>query len=248
MTWTALVLAGSRGAADPVALAAGTSHKAFADINGTPMIGYVLDSLRAEPRITRIAVSIETDAPALPDGVDRLDAKDSPAASLCAAMASLQVPLLVTTADHPLLRPEMIASFLDQAEGNPAQALAALCPKEVAEQAGNPAKRTYLPFRDGQASGTNMFALKTPQAVAVAEFWRKLETLRKSPLRMAKAIGPGLLIRTAFRRLDRAHAEKALGRTTGCPVAFAVITHPDAAHDVDTAADLAFVKQRLLSV
>ena len=246
MNWTALMLAGSRGATDPVALAAGTQYKAFADINGRPMISYVIDSLRAEPRIERIVVSIEKDAPNLPEGVERIAALGSPASSVHSALETLPTPVLVTTADHPLLTPDMIASFLDEAERNPAEALTALCPREIAEQAGNPARRTYLPFRDGRASGTNLFALKTPQTLAVVAFWRKIEKLRKSPIRMAKTLGPGLLIRTALGRLQRSHAEQALERATGCPVAFTELMYPDAAHDVDTPADLNFVAHRLL--
>ena len=246
MKWTVLILAGSRGPLDPVAQAAGVGHKAFAAINGRPMITYVVDTLRAEPRIERIAASIEKNAPDLPDGVERIDADDSPASSLRAAMTKLPTPLLVTTADHPLLLPEMVSSFLDEAENSPAAALTALCPREIAEQAGNPARRTYLPFRDGRASGTNLFALKTPQTVTVVEFWRRLERLRKSPLRMAMTLGPSLLLRTALGRLKRADAEKALERATGCPVAFAELLHPDAAHDVDSANDLKFVARRLI--
>ena len=245
MSWTALILAGSRGPTDPVAQAAGTDYKAFADINGQPMISYVIAALRAEPRIAAIAASIESDAPDLPDGIQRIDALDSPASSLRAALTEVSMPVLVTTADHPLLLPEMVAAFLDEAENNPAEAMTALCPREWAERAGNPAKRTYLPFKDGPASGTNLFALKTQKAIAVVEFWRRLEKLRKSPLRMAAILGPGLLIRTALGQLKRAKAEQALERATGCPVVFAELHHPDAAHDVDTAADLDFVKRVL---
>jgi len=42
MKWTVLILAGSRGPLDPVAQAAGVGHKAFAAINGRPMITYVV--------------------------------------------------------------------------------------------------------------------------------------------------------------------------------------------------------------
>ena len=246
MSWTALILAGSRGPTDPVAQAAGTQFKAFAEINGRPMISYVVDALRAEPRIGRIAASIERNAPDLPDGIERIDAEESPASSLRAAMTVLPTPLLVATADHPLLLPEMITSFLNDAENSSAQALSALCPQEVAEKAGNPARRTYLPFRDGRASGTNLFALKTSQTMAVADFWRHLERLRKNPIRMAATLGFGTLARAATGRLTRAHVEAALQRATGCPVAFAELCYPDAAHDVDTADDLEFVARRLL--
>ena len=66
MSWTAVVLAGSRGTADPVAQARGVSHKAFADIAGKPMIAHVLDTLSAAPSVDDVVVVIERPAPELP--------------------------------------------------------------------------------------------------------------------------------------------------------------------------------------
>ena len=65
--FTALVLAGRRGPTDPVAQAAGCSHKALVPIAGIPMLVRVLRELRAVPHVKQIAVSI--DDPAILDGV-----------------------------------------------------------------------------------------------------------------------------------------------------------------------------------
>ena len=57
---TAVILAGSRaGAADPMASAAGVSHKALLPVAGVPMLARVADALRASPAVGRIAVMIE---------------------------------------------------------------------------------------------------------------------------------------------------------------------------------------------
>ncbi|MFC7554928.1 hypothetical protein ACFQU7_25930 [Pseudoroseomonas wenyumeiae] len=49
---TALVLAGSRaGAADPMAMAAGVSHKALLPVGGVPMLARVLEALRDSPAL-----------------------------------------------------------------------------------------------------------------------------------------------------------------------------------------------------
>ena len=88
MSWTAVVLAGSRGAADPVARAGGVSHKAFADVAGKPMIAHVLDTLAAAPSIDGVVVVIERSAPELPrpDAL-RIDAAPSPSLRALAGFA-----------------------------------------------------------------------------------------------------------------------------------------------------------------
>jgi len=245
MSWTAVILAGSRGAADPVAQAAGVSHKAFAGIAGRTMIARVADALAAVPQIARVLVSIEPGAPALPAGLARLDAAASPARSVAAALAAATPPVLVTTADHPLLTPGMVADFIRGAEASGADICAAVATRPVVEAAGNPARRTYLRFRDAEVSGCNLFALRTPRAEAAVRFWQRLEADRKKPWRMALAIGPLTLAAYAAGRLTMAGAAQALGRAAGCSAALVALDHPEAAHDVDKPADLAFAEARL---
>lgn len=243
--WGALILAGSRGPSDPVAQAAGVAHKAFAPIAGRPMIEHVVAALRATPQVGDIAASIAPEATPLPDGVARLDAQAGPAASTLAAFDRLGAPLLVTTADHPLLTPGMVADLLRAAADTQADVLAGVCPRATVESAGNPARRTWLRFADGDASGANLFALASPRARGAVALWRAVEAERKRPWRMAWAIGPGVLARYLAGRLDRAAAAAALGRAAGCTAAIALIDHPDAAHDVDRPEDLAFAARRL---
>ena len=243
MRWTALVLAGSRGAADPVATAAGVAHKAFAPLAGRAMIAHVLDALGEASEVGDIAVSIEPEADPLPGNVLRLDAASGPAASVAAAVDRLGTPLLITTADHPLLTPAMISAFLAGARG--VDVAAGVCPRPTVEAAGNPAKRTWLRLADGAVSGTNLFALATPAARGAVTLWQGLEADRKRPWRMARRIGPGMLARYLAGRLDRAAAARAIGAAAGCRAALVEVDHPDAAHDVDRPGDLAFVSARL---
>ena len=245
--WSALILAGSRGPQDPVAQAAGVSHKAFAELAGRPMIAHVLDALRAVPEIGAIAASIAPDAPALPAGVLRLDAGPGPSASALAAFDRLGPPLLITAADHPLLTPGMISDLLSTARQSGADAVAGICPRATVEAAGNPAPRTWIRFSDGAVSGANLFALATLRARGALLLWQRLEAERKRPWRMAWRVGPTVLARYLVGRLDSASAAGAIGRLAGCSARFAVIDHPDAAHDVDRPADLDFAARRLLA-
>ena len=246
MRWTAVILAGSRGAADPVARASGVSHKAFAEIAGKPMIAHVLDTLAAAPSIGGAVVVIERSAPELPrPDARRVDAARSPSASALAGFEAAGAPVLVTTADHPLLTVEMIEHFLAAAADSGVDVAAGVALRQVVEQAGSTAPRTYLAFRDGEVSGCNMFALLTPRARAALAYWRLLEAKRKHPRRMAWAVGPFTLIRYALGLLSSKAAAAALGRAAGCRAALITLPFPDAAHDVDKPADLAFAEARL---
>jgi len=248
MSWTAVVLAGSRGAADPVAQASGVSHKAFAEVAGKPMIAHVLDTLAAAPSIGGIVVVIERSAPELPrPEVRRIDAARSPSMSALAGFEAAGAPVLVTTADHPLLTVEMVEHFIaaTAAAGPGIDVAAGVALRPVVEAAGSTARRTYLRFRDGEASGCNLFALMTTRAGIALTYWRKLEAKRKHPLQMAWAVGPYTLIRYALGLLSMRAAAASLGRAAGCRAALIVLPFPDAAHDVDKPADLAFAETRL---
>ena len=73
----------------------------------------------------------------------------------------------------------------------------------------------------------------------------KLEGKRKHPLQLAWSVGPFTLIRYACGILSTRGAAAALGRAAGCRMALIALPFPDAAHDVDKPADLAFAEARL---
>ncbi|MDO9488983.1 MAG: hypothetical protein Q7J32_11460 [Sphingomonadaceae bacterium] len=57
---TALVLAGKRdGVLDPLAAAAGVTHKCLVPIAGRPLIAHVVDALAASRQVATILVSID---------------------------------------------------------------------------------------------------------------------------------------------------------------------------------------------
>ena len=62
LSYTALVLAASRGNLDPLAQAGGVSHKCFIDIAGRPMLQRVVEGVMASPRVKHTIVAIEPDS------------------------------------------------------------------------------------------------------------------------------------------------------------------------------------------
>ncbi|MEM8793209.1 MAG: nucleotidyltransferase family protein [Pseudomonadota bacterium] len=241
MKWQALILAGSRGPDDPVAAAAGVEYKALAPVAGKPMIDHVIEALSGCKAVGTIAVSGPAGLP-LPSDVVLTPSEATPASSVLAAFEQLDAPLLITTADNPLLSAATVQAFLEGLEGGSADIAAAVSPKEIAERAGNPGRRTYLKFRDGPVSGCNLFAVRTQKGRGAIEFWRRLETQRKQPWRMALTIGPGILSRYLAGLLAIDQAADAIGRRAGCIAATASLSDPYAPHDVDRPEDLHFVE------
>ena len=247
---TAVILAGSRaGAADPMALAAGISHKALLPVAGVPMLARVADALRASPAVGRIAVMIEAPGRTLagfeaPAGLLLRETAPSPSRSVAAALAEFGPPLLVTTADHALLTPAMVAHFL-AALPSGADAAAGLARAETVLAAWPETRRTWLRFRDGRFSGCNLFWLGTPAAAAAVAFWRRVEQDRKRPLAMIALLGLPALLRFALGRLTLADALAALGQRTGTRLAAVEMPFAEAAIDVDRPADLALAEAAL---
>jgi GTP:adenosylcobinamide-phosphate guanylyltransferase len=258
VTWTgasvtALVLAGQRGGgagADPMAAAAGVSHKALLPVAGVPMLLRVLSALRASPEVGRIVVSIEAPEESLA-GLGGLEevllraAAPSPARSAAAALEEFGAPLLVATADHALLTPGMVAHFLSAVPPGVAAA-AALARREVVLAAYPDARRTWLRFHDGAFSGCNLFLLAEADGAGRAVgFWRRMEAERKRPLAMARLLGPLTVLRLALGLLTLRAALDALERRCGARLAAVEMPFAEAAVDVDKPADLALAEEVL---
>ncbi|MEM7529010.1 MAG: NTP transferase domain-containing protein [Pseudomonadota bacterium] len=245
MTWQALVLAGERPEGDPLAATENAPAKAFVEIGGKPMISYVLDALAAVPAIGSVTVTISPSAPTLPSGLwERIEAaRSGPSESVLRGLETLGTPLLVTTADHPMLSSATVEAFLQKAKASGADVIAGVARGEVAARAKGAPARTVIRFRDGGITGCNLFALMSPEARGVIAFWQRLEAMRKRPASLALAVGPLVAARFKAGILTLAEAEAAIARKTGVRVATVMLDDPLAAHDVDKPDHLAFARQ-----
>ena len=202
--WTALLLAGSRPGTDPFAQAHGTDLKALIPVGGVPMVARPAAALLAAPEVERVRVLAqqpERIAEALPDD-PRLSLERSGttiAATLEAILSdpSTRYPLLVTTADHALLDPPMIADFCAHAAG--ADVAIGMVERRALTARLPDTKRTWLSFRGGAYSGANMFAFGSERAARAVALWRSVEQDRKKGWRMIAALGPALLLGAVLR-------------------------------------------------
>ena len=247
MGWTALLLAGQRPGVDPLAAHFGESWKALVPIVGEPMLSRVARTLLASPGIERVVVLAQS-----PEAlVDRPETKwlaaeprvrfrvsagsISRSVADVAGSADAPWPVLVTTADHPLLTPDMVAAFVAGAGG--ADVAVALVERRtlLARYPGN--RRTWLRFRGGAYSGANLFALTGARARAALDLWAGVEQDRKKGWKLVAAFGPWLLLRAVTRSITLRAGLAAAGRRLGLAAVPVVLDQAEAAIDVDKPSD-----------
>lgn len=241
----ALILAGSRPGGDPLARHAGVAHKALIPINGRPMLAHVADALAACPAVGPVAVSIEDASVIADERLLAIPAGPSPSASVRAAIARLGTPLLVTTADHPLLRADWISYFL--AHLPDAGAVAALARSDAVMAAAPTTRRTFLRFRGAAYSGCNLFYFRDETALGVVDLWAKVEAHRKHPLRMARLLGVRSVLAYLLGRLTIEEALMRLGQRAGTRLGVVAMPFGESAIDVDDPDDLALVRRMMMT-
>lgn len=218
---TLLVLAGKRdGASDPLAVAAGVSHKCLVPIAGRPLIAHVLEVVGDAPQVGEIIVSIDAAATIadLPevrqlvaDGRLRIaEARHNLVDSVVDALADAAFPAVVTTADNVLLTAQAIADI--NRRPHDADVRVAMARRENVLAAHPEGQRRFYRFRSSEYSNCNLYWLGNRAALDAVEIFRGGGQFAKHPARIVAAFGLVNLLRLrlgwdslggAFARLSR---------------------------------------------
>jgi GTP:adenosylcobinamide-phosphate guanylyltransferase len=253
--WTAILLAGQRPGENGFAEAHGVPAKALIPVAGEPMLSRVVRTLLASPSIGRIVV-LAQNPDALFAGelawmreeprIGTACAGEGISASIgrIAGTEAAPYPVLVTTADHALLAPEMVETFLAQSRG--ADGTFGIVERAVVERVHPETKRTWIRFSDGDFTGANLFGLVTAASRQSVEFWQRVEKDRKKALKLVAFFGPAILLRVLTRTISLDGAIAKAGRKLGLNLRAIRLPFPEAAIDVDKPADLELV-ERILS-
>lgn len=219
-----VVLAGRpRKGTDPLAQRFGVSHKCLIPLAGKPLIAHVLQTAVSHPRIASLAVCIERDGfEPVYDVLTRLpgrgtvaliEARDSLADSVHAAVEGWDGAIIVTTADHALLTGSSIDALLDTLET--ADIAFALTRREWVEEAHRAGHGHYLRLRDGEFAACDLYGMSGRQALRAIEVFRG-DRFDRSGQRIARATGAlGLLrvmlgLETLYGAIARASRRLAL--------------------------------------
>ncbi len=252
MALTAVVLAGGPPdelvAADPSA-----PNKAFLDIAGTPLVARAIAPLRASARVGRIiavapAAARESAALAQADDV-RLDGPRI-ADSLRSGILGLDAaqPVLIVTADLPVLSVAAVDAFVDAALARDADVVYA-CVEKGAHEAQFPGvPHTWARLRDGTFCGGGCVLLRPRALEPLERFLDRLGAARKNPARLAAIFGWDVVLRYAVGRLGIVNLERRASELLGVPVAAVVCAHAEIAVNVDRPSDVALAARLVAPV
>ena len=244
------MLAGQRPGVDPLAAHFGQQWKALVPVAGEAMVSRVIRTLHACPAIIRIIVLTQEPA-ALRAAVEAgggamlLPSSAGISVSIAAIVGSPAAPwpVLVTTADHPLLTPAMVEQFLLGSAG--ADVAVAMVERQNMLAQFPDAQRTWLRFADGAWSGANLFALTGPAAQNALTLWAEAEQDRKRPWRLFRHFGLGLALRAITRTIGLADGLVRAGQRVDLTAKLVPMADPVAAIDVDKPADHALAERLL---
>lgn len=252
--WTAILLAGQRPGIDPLAEHFGQEWKALVPIAGEAMLSRVARTLLAAPSIARVVVLAQ--APDVLFTADcswiahepRVSAAVSTAgiATSVAAVAGTVAapwPVLVTTADHPLLTPAMIEDTI--AGAGDGDVGVGVVSRRVLLAAYPDNRRTWLTFAGEAWTGANLFALRTPTARQALLAWSEVERDRKKALKLVWHFGPLLALRALTRTITLEAAMRAAGRRLGLHARPVPLPFAEAGIDVDKPGDHALAERIL---
>lgn len=236
--WSALVLAGNRPKGDALAAHFGVPAKALIDFGGEPMLSHVLKALHATASVQQVIV-IAQNTNALADAVEagggallrQSSAGISSSIAELAGTDALPFPILVTTADHPLLEPDLLSAFI--ADAGDADVAVGMVERAVLFERYPMNKRTWLKFADGYWSGANLFALQSVKCLPALELWSRAEQDRKTAWKLFLHFGPWLAVRALTRTIGLGDALRQAGKRLGLKARLVPLSTPEAAIDVD---------------
>lgn len=242
MSYSALVLAGSRPGSDAFAQQFGTDLKALIPVGGEPMVVRPVRALLESAQIGKVIVLAQHPnriARVLPAN-SRLEVRESQrtiAETILNLVGDpeLHWPVLVTTADHALLKTSMIDEFCSHARG--ADVAVGVVRRGSLMRRLPETRRTWLKFRGGAYTGANLFALASPSVRPAIELWRSVEQDRKKAWRVISTLGPAVLLSAALRIISLDEVLARLGGRLGLRLRAVRLSNPLAGVDVDKADD-----------
>jgi len=253
--FTAIVLAADRNPDDPVAKAAGVPCKSLAPIGDIPMVFRVLKALNASREIDqrilcgppKHIVDRESGLKSLmaAEKIAWFENRETPSSSAYHVLQTLpkNSPVLLTTADHAMLNAQMVDYFCSEARATGCDVVVGVARYGDVMKAYPETRRTATRLQGGAYCGCNLFAFLTPGARLAADFWRQIESERKKPLRMIQKIGWMPVLRYLLGKLSLDDALDSISQRLGMKAGAIIMPFPDAAVDVDSAADWELVKK-----
>lgn len=223
-------------------------NEALVEINGKPMVQYVIDGLNESQEVRRIVVVAppgEVEPHVTGRNLEFVPSRHHIVDNILEALKVLpqDEEFLVVSCDVPLITGEIIDNLVALCRRTPAELYYPIVEKSVAEARFPHVKRTYVTLREGTFTGGNIFLGHPRIAQKVAARVRDFLNFRKSPLKMMGLLGWGFTFRyLVLKNLTLKELEQKVSSMFDIKGAVVVAPWAEVGVDVDKPSDLELMR------
>jgi CTP:molybdopterin cytidylyltransferase MocA len=245
----AVILTGSRNRHSPLLAGTGLDSKVLLPVAGRPMLDWVLSALAGSRYAPRLWVStdnpvIETHAVNSECPYTCLPSGQTAVGSFLSAIEHVQPAewVVLVSGDHPLLTPQLVDTFLDQAMARQLGLAVAVVEQKTVQARYPQSRRTYFPTKSGAYSGGNLYLINTQRFHPKPDLLYQMDANRKKPWKTLPSLGWGTLIQGLLRQLTMDEIAERVSDRVGCAMGVVDIPVAECCMDVDKPSDLALAE------
>ncbi len=236
------------GKREMLAEEAGVDNKALVRIGDREMVVYVLAALAQVEEIDRLAVVGPVESLSFLCGdfsVEIVPEQDSILRNIHAAIVALglEQPLLICTADIPLLTLSALQDFIEKCRPFEHDFYYPVVRKERCEEVFPSVERTYVTLKEGKFTGGNIFLINPARLEDSLERVERFLDVRKNPLKMVSLLGPGFLLRFVSKRLSLDEVAARFSQLLQISARPVISEYPEISLDVDKPKHLQLVRR-----
>jgi CTP:molybdopterin cytidylyltransferase MocA len=153
--------------------------------------------------------------------------------------------LLFITGDIPLITPQGLEDYLTASLRSGAALTYPVIPREVSEARFPGARRTYVRLREGSFTGGNAIFTAANLLDDRGALIQGLYSARKHPIKLAKILGLGTVLRLLTGTITLPYIEAVATRILGAPARAIVSQYAEIGFDVDKLDDLVAIERAL---
>jgi GTP:adenosylcobinamide-phosphate guanylyltransferase len=239
-----LVLAGAPNSGK-LAECSESLYEAFIEINGRPMLEYVLNALSSSRYVDRICVvgpkeEIEARFNGRYLDLNICEMGDSLIENLVIGLKTLggNRNVLICTSDIPLLTAEAVDDFIENCQAEDIDVFYSVVSKDDIDKAYPGVHRTYVQVKEGVFTGGNVAMLAPSVVQTYEDMLKKAIDLRKNPLGLARLLGFGCIMKFLTKSLSIVDIEKRVEEMLSLRGKAVLSTYPEIGIDVDKPEDV----------
>jgi molybdopterin-guanine dinucleotide biosynthesis protein A len=242
----AIVLAGGKSSPE-FAAESGAEYRSQAEIDGWPMLRYVVHALKRAETIREVIVVAPSSFPREPEADQQLPGDGDIGSNLLAGAAACGDAefALIVTADVPFLTPEAVDAYVRTCAALEGDCLYAAVSLEACKKQFPEMKRTALHTPAGAFTGGNTVYQRVSTLLRQIKVLREAHAARKNPLFLVRLIGLRNVLRFLLRRLTLEEIGRAASRVIGVRCLMVPSDEAVLGTDVDRPEDLRLARRLL---